>query len=162
MVCSLPVVAAGSHALRMGRIHFPTRQWNVRFVVNTFPKWTGNSRPENISQKFPGSPPEKVVPLKRISVALETLGRNYPGISGSQQRIEGKRRYKQNEDLYQYQFGRNLGRTRQECRRRFLLSRQGTLQAEIPDGVLLLTAGVDVQDDRFEVEITGWGRGYES
>lgn len=29
---------------------------------------------------------------------------------------------------------------------------------KIPDGVLFLTAGVDVQGDRLEVEITGWGR----
>ncbi len=34
--------------------------------------------------------------------------------------------------------------------------------AEIPDGVLLLTAAVDVQDNRFEVEIRGWARGYET
>lgn len=34
--------------------------------------------------------------------------------------------------------------------------------AEIPDGVLVLTAAVDVQDDRFEVEVMGWGKGYES
>lgn len=27
----------------------------------------------------------------------------------------------------------------------------------IPDGVLLLTAGVDVQDDRIEVQLNGWG-----
>ena len=38
-----------------------------------------------------------------------------------------------------------------------LLSRRERYEAEIPDGVLLLTAGVDVQDDRFEVEITGMG-----
>ncbi len=31
-----------------------------------------------------------------------------------------------------------------------------------PDGVVLLTAGVDVQDDRLEVEIVGWGRDEES
>lgn len=34
--------------------------------------------------------------------------------------------------------------------------------AEIPDGVLMLTAGVDVQDDRLEAEIVGWGLGRES
>lgn len=34
--------------------------------------------------------------------------------------------------------------------------------ADIPEGVLLLTAAVDVQDDRFEVEIRGWSRGYET
>ena len=43
-----------------------------------------------------------------------------------------------------------------------LLARRERYMAEIPDGVLLLTASVDVQDDRFEVEIVGWGRGYES
>lgn len=32
----------------------------------------------------------------------------------------------------------------------------------LPAGVLLLTAGVDVQDDRLEVEIVGWGRDEES
>ncbi len=35
-------------------------------------------------------------------------------------------------------------------------------EAEIPDGVLLLTAGVDTQDNRLEVEILGWGVGRES
>lgn len=32
----------------------------------------------------------------------------------------------------------------------------------LPPGVALLTAGVDVQDDRLEVEIVGWGAGEES
>ncbi|RDY30301.1 phage terminase large subunit family protein [Lachnotalea glycerini] len=43
-----------------------------------------------------------------------------------------------------------------------LLSRREMYKADIPEGVVLLTAGVDVQDDRFEIEITGWGKGYES
>lgn len=34
--------------------------------------------------------------------------------------------------------------------------------AEVPQGVLLLTAGVDVQDDRLEVEIVGFGMNEES
>jgi phage terminase large subunit GpA-like protein len=34
--------------------------------------------------------------------------------------------------------------------------------AEIPNEVLLLTAGVDVQDNRLEVEIVGWGLGEKS
>jgi phage terminase large subunit GpA-like protein len=37
-----------------------------------------------------------------------------------------------------------------------------TYDAEIPDGVLLLSAGVDVQDNRLEVEVLGWGVGRES
>ena len=36
-----------------------------------------------------------------------------------------------------------------------LLSRREHYGADLPDGVLLVTAGVDVQDDRFEVELTG-------
>lgn len=43
-----------------------------------------------------------------------------------------------------------------------VLGRRERYDADLPDGVLLLTAGVDVQDDRFEVEVTGWGHGYES
>lgn len=34
--------------------------------------------------------------------------------------------------------------------------------AQVPSGVLTLTAGVDVQDDRLEIEIVGWGKNYES
>lgn len=34
--------------------------------------------------------------------------------------------------------------------------------AEVPDGVVVLTAGVDTQDDRLEVEVVGWGPGKES
>ncbi|MCM1045625.1 MAG: phage terminase large subunit family protein [Candidatus Gastranaerophilales bacterium] len=43
-----------------------------------------------------------------------------------------------------------------------LEARAEVYAAEIPDGVLLLTAAVDVQDNRFEVEIRGWARGYET
>lgn len=32
----------------------------------------------------------------------------------------------------------------------------------LPQGILMLTAGVDVQDDRLEIEIVGWGRDEES
>jgi phage terminase large subunit GpA-like protein len=35
-------------------------------------------------------------------------------------------------------------------------------EAEVPDGVLLLTAGIDLQGDRLECEIIGWGLGEES
>jgi phage terminase large subunit GpA-like protein len=34
--------------------------------------------------------------------------------------------------------------------------------AAVPDGVLVLTAGVDVQKDRLECEVVGWGRDHES
>lgn len=43
-----------------------------------------------------------------------------------------------------------------------LIARREQYLADLPEGVLLLTASVDVQDDRFEVEIVGWGHGCES
>lgn len=43
-----------------------------------------------------------------------------------------------------------------------ILARREEYDAELPEGVLLLTAAADVQDDRFEVETVGWGKGYES
>ncbi|MBD4938149.1 terminase, partial [Xanthomonas citri pv. citri] len=32
----------------------------------------------------------------------------------------------------------------------------------VPDGVAVLTAGIDTQDYRIEIEIVGWGRNEES
>ncbi|MDO4439212.1 MAG: phage terminase large subunit family protein [Eubacteriales bacterium] len=43
-----------------------------------------------------------------------------------------------------------------------LYNRREIYDAEVPDEVVVLTAGVDVQDDRFEVEVVGWGPGKES
>lgn len=42
------------------------------------------------------------------------------------------------------------------------LRRREIYDADIPDGVLLLTAAVDVQDNRLEFEICGWGKAEES
>jgi phage terminase large subunit GpA-like protein len=44
----------------------------------------------------------------------------------------------------------------------FLLERREKYPAELPDGVLILTAAVDVQDDRFEYEVVGYGKGEET
>lgn len=43
-----------------------------------------------------------------------------------------------------------------------LLKRRGRYNCEVPEDVLVVTAGVDVQDDRFEIEVVGWGVGKES
>ncbi|WP_173384960.1 terminase gpA endonuclease subunit, partial [Fibrobacter succinogenes] len=43
-----------------------------------------------------------------------------------------------------------------------LMSRCEAYEAEVPDGTVVLTAGADVQDDRIEVEVIGWGRGLEN
>jgi phage terminase large subunit GpA-like protein len=43
-----------------------------------------------------------------------------------------------------------------------LESRREEYAAPVPDGVLILTCGVDTQDDRLEAEVVGWGVGKES
>lgn len=43
-----------------------------------------------------------------------------------------------------------------------LETRTEVYAADIPEGVLLLTAAIDVQENRFEVEIRGWSRNYET
>lgn len=43
-----------------------------------------------------------------------------------------------------------------------LLARREEYDAELPDGVLLLTGSADVQGDRLEYEIRGWGKDNES
>lgn len=44
----------------------------------------------------------------------------------------------------------------------FLASRVENYGAELPEGVLFLTAAVDTQDDWLEYEVVGWGKGEES
>ena len=43
-----------------------------------------------------------------------------------------------------------------------LMSRREDFGDQLPEDVLLITAGIDCQDDRLEYEIIGWGRGEES
>lgn len=43
-----------------------------------------------------------------------------------------------------------------------LISRARPYPAPVPAGALVLTAGVDMQQDRLEVEVVGWGLGEES
>lgn len=43
-----------------------------------------------------------------------------------------------------------------------LLVRKEEYGAEVPDEVIVLTAGVDTQDNRLEIEIRGWGKNYEN
>lgn len=43
-----------------------------------------------------------------------------------------------------------------------LMARREKYAAEVPSSVVILTAGVDVQDDRLECEIIGWGAGHQS
>ncbi|MCL2107802.1 MAG: phage terminase large subunit family protein [Oscillospiraceae bacterium] len=43
-----------------------------------------------------------------------------------------------------------------------IYKRREKYNAEVPAGVICLTAGVDTQDDRLEVEVVGWGEDFES
>jgi len=43
-----------------------------------------------------------------------------------------------------------------------LEKRREVYDAELPDGVCVLTMGVDVQDNRLAYEVVGWGLGFES
>ncbi len=43
-----------------------------------------------------------------------------------------------------------------------LKNRREMYNCEVPNSVLCLTAAVDVQDDRFEIEVVGWGVGKEN
>lgn len=63
-------------------------------------------------------------------------------------------------------YNTKLGKLWEE--RDLALSDEGLMQrleeypAELPDGVLCLTCGVDTQDNRLEYEVVGWGRNGES
>jgi phage terminase large subunit GpA-like protein len=39
----------------------------------------------------------------------------------------------------------------------YLVQRREQYSHEVPEGCLVLTAGIDIQDDRIEVEVVGWG-----
>jgi len=43
-----------------------------------------------------------------------------------------------------------------------LMKRREKYNCEVPAEVIALTAGIDTQDDRFEIEVVGWGEGKES
>ena len=43
-----------------------------------------------------------------------------------------------------------------------LAARCEVFPAEVPDGTAVITVGVDTQDNRFEIEVVGWGRNEES
>lgn len=43
-----------------------------------------------------------------------------------------------------------------------LYNRRELYNCEVPEDVLILTAGVDVQENRFEIEVVGWGEDRES
>lgn len=59
-------------------------------------------------------------------------------------------------------FGQSFKEKASDVDENMLMDRREQYLATLPDGVLMLTAGVDTQDDRLEYEVVGWGRGSES
>lgn len=63
--------------------------------------------------------------------------------------------------VYNTRFGESYERKGEFEGPEMFLERRERYEAELPDGVLLLTAAVDVQDNRLEYEVCGWGEGEE-
>lgn len=63
--------------------------------------------------------------------------------------------------VYNTRFGESYERKGNFESEDVFLKRREDYGAELPDGVLILTAAVDVQDNRLEYEIAGWGHGEE-
>ena len=73
---------------------------------------------------------------------------------------------KDNRELLQTWVNTSLGETWEDSGEtadpESLLGRRETYAADVPDGVCVLTAGVDVQADRLEVYVYGYGEGEET
>lgn len=74
---------------------------------------------------------------------------------------------KDDPDLRQVWWNTQAGRpyrihSAKDVRVEALAARAERWPGEIPDGVGLLTAGIDTQDDRLEIEVVGWGMNEES
>ena len=63
--------------------------------------------------------------------------------------------------VYNTRFGLSYKLAGEYDDEKVFLDRRDEYEAELPEGVLLLTAAVDVQKNRLEYEIAGWGYGEE-
>lgn len=80
--------------------------------------------------------------------------------------IADEERKKGNIELFKAWTNTELGETWEEEGQTIedsaLLKRRQKYNCEVPEDVIILTAGIDTQDDRFEIEVVGWGIGFES
>lgn len=80
--------------------------------------------------------------------------------------VADEERKKGNVELYKAWTNTELGETWEEDGHQIedsvLMKRRQKYNCEVPEDVVVITAGIDTQDDRFEIEVVGWGIGYES
>ena len=80
--------------------------------------------------------------------------------------VANEERKRGNVELFKAWTNTELGETWEEDGHKIehsaLMKRRQKYNCEVPEDVIVLTAGIDTQDDRFEVEVVGWGIGYES
>ncbi len=94
---------------------------------------------------------------QRVRFSMGRMEAHYAVLSGSKGNT-GTRT-----DVHQYSTGRMLEAGHDAVDDRGgNLARREEYSAEIPSGVLVLTMGVDTQDNRLEFEIIGWGREHEN
>ena len=79
---------------------------------------------------------------------------------------ENYEKCKDNKQEYKVFVNTSLGQTYEqefeEISAEEISSRTERYNAQVPEGATVLTAGVDVQKNRLEVEVVGWGYDYES
>lgn len=78
-----------------------------------------------------------------------------------QEWLEAKGDPEREKVVYNTRFGESYEATGEFEGAELFMGRRESYGAELPDGVLLLTAAVDVQDNRLEYEVCGWGVGEE-
>lgn len=80
--------------------------------------------------------------------------------------ISDFREAKKNTETFKVWVNTSLGESWEEkgdtADEEMLIKRRERYNCQVPRDVLVLTAGVDTQDDRLEVEVVGWGKGKES
>lgn len=76
--------------------------------------------------------------------------------------VQGNRDRKGLQEFVNLRLGRPWVEHQQTISVEYVENRREYYGADVPEKVLVLTAGVDVQDDRLEVEVVGWGAGRES
>lgn len=80
--------------------------------------------------------------------------------------ISDFREAKKNTETFKVWVNTSLGESWEEkgdtADEEMLIKRRERYNCQVPKDVLVLTAGVDTQDDRLEVEVVGWGKGKES